>query len=62
MKRWNNIYAACTCCTGFGAGMMMSELIHGVGFIGSISMGVGFALVIVGAAGVINARIAMTSK
>lgn len=59
MLRWTNIYAACAGIAGFGAGMMMSELIRGIGFIGSIPMGIGFSLVIVGVAGVINARITL---
>jgi PPE-repeat protein len=59
MLRWINIYASCSGVAGFGAGMMMSELIRGVGFIGSIPMGIGFSLVIVGLAGVVNGRLAL---
>ena len=56
MLRWINIYAACTGITGFGVGMMTTELIRGVGFIGSFPMGLGFSLVIVGLAGAGVAR------
>ena len=59
MLWWANAYAACAGIAGFGAGMMMSELIRGIGFIGSIPMGIGFSLVIIGGAGVINARLAL---
>jgi hypothetical protein len=37
----------------------LSELIRGIGFIGSIPMGIGFSLVIIGGAGVINARLTL---
>ena len=59
MLRWIKIYAASAGVAGFGAGMMMSELIRGVGFIGSIPMGIGFSLVILGYSGVVKARIAL---
>lgn len=60
MHRWFCTYAACTGITGFGVGMMTAELIRGVGFIGSVPMGLGFSLVIVGLAGAVarkNGRI-----
>jgi hypothetical protein len=62
MLRWINIYASCAGVAGFGAGMMLSELIRGVGFIGSIPMGIGFSLVILGYGGVIKARIVLKEK
>jgi len=55
MLRWIKNYAPWMTAV-IGAGIMMTELVRGVGFAGSTHMGYGFLLVIFGITGVLYAR------